>query len=68
MAFMNTDGFRLYAGENVSSYATFEMAKEAAKKYMPSEQYLRIELISDVAPGDADWWAYEYEKNEWVPS
>ncbi len=68
MAFMNKDGFRLYAGENVSSHATFELAKEAAQKYMPNEKYLRIEILVEIAPGDADWWAFEYGKNEWVPS
>jgi hypothetical protein len=65
---MSTDGFRLYAGQNISSHATFELAKEAAHKYMPNENYLRIEILVEIAPGDADWWAYEYDKNEWVPS
>ena len=64
---MNRNGFRLYAGKNVSHHASFELAKAEAKKYMPNEKYLRIEVLIEI-PGKADWWAYEYEKEAWVPS
>lgn len=64
---MNKDIFRLYAGKNISHHASFELAKAEAKKYMPNEKYLRIEVLIETQ-NEADWWAYEYEKEAWVPS
>ncbi len=60
--------YRLYAGKVVSYHATFDAAKEEASKHMANERYLRIEILTEIAPCEADWWAYEYEKNAWVPS
>ncbi|WP_346837033.1 hypothetical protein [Microbulbifer sp. SAOS-129_SWC] len=68
MASMNIDFYKLYAGDLVTFHSTFEEAKEAAKKYMPDESYLRIEILKEIGPQEADWWAYEYESNKWNPS
>ncbi|BBM03806.1 hypothetical protein [Microbulbifer sp. GL-2] len=65
---MIEDCYRLYAGEIITNHSTFEDAKEAAKKYMPAESYLRIEILKEMGAHKADWWAYEYESNKWVPS
>jgi len=68
MTAMSIDLYKLYAGNVTTFHSTFEEAKEAAKKYMPDESYLRIEVLKEIGPYEADWWAYEYESNQWIPS
>jgi hypothetical protein len=68
MESMSEDNYKLYAGNETSCYSTFEGAKEAAKSFIPDKVYLRIEILIDVGPHEADWWAYEYKNNQWVPS
>jgi hypothetical protein len=68
MANMTEDNYRLYVDKDISHYETFEAAKDAAKLFMPSRACLRIEILADVSEGEADFWAYEYEANQWVPS
>ncbi len=63
-----TEKYKLYAGKETSYYSTFEEAKEAAKEVMPNEVCLRIEILKEIDPQEADWWAYEYENNQWTPS
>lgn len=65
---MNKDNFRLYSGSEMSHYGTMKEAKEAAKSFMPNKPELRIEIIMEMASGEADWWAYNYETKEWEPS
>lgn len=68
MAAMNENNYKLYAGEEISYYPTFEKAKEAGKEYMIEGVYLRIEILEEIGDGEADWWAYEYENGRWAPS
>jgi len=68
MANMNEDNYRLYAGKEIFYYSTFEDAKDAAKQFMPNKVGLRIEILVDLEPFEADFWAYEYENNQWTPS
>ena len=68
MATMNEINYRLYAGKEIFSHPTFEEAKEAAKSFMPNELPLRIEVLPEGGPLEADWWAYEYENKQWKPS
>lgn len=65
---MSDKNYRLYAGTQVSYYVTFDDAKQAAEAYIPHENYLRIEILIDIKPGEADWWAYEYDTKQWAPS
>jgi hypothetical protein len=62
------NSYKLYYGEKCSYHKSFEAAKEEAKRYMPNNTELRIEIMCDIEPGMADYWAYEYEINKWVPS
>lgn len=68
MANMNEENYRLYAGSERFYYSTFEDAKSAAKRFMPSKVELRIEILVELEEFDADFWAYEYENKQWVPS
>ncbi|WP_444958744.1 hypothetical protein [Microbulbifer sp. ZKSA002] len=65
---MSDQNYRLYAGKNISHYDSFEAAKEAAKKHMIEKAELRIEILTDLSPDKADFWAYEYDTKQWVPS
>ncbi len=65
---MIEENYRLYAGKEVFYYSTFEDAKEAAKKFMPKKIGLRIEILTELEPFEADFWAYEYEISQWTPS
>ena len=60
--------YRLYVGNEISHYETFSEAKVAAHSYQPDKVELRIEILIDLEPGEADFWAYEYESNQWAPS
>lgn len=68
MANMTEDAYKLYAGKEVFFYSSMEEAKEAARAFMSQRVYLRIEVLADIPLGEADWWAYEYDNNKWVPS
>ena len=65
---MTEHNYRLYAGKEISHYETFDAAKESAKLFMPDKVSLWIEILIDIEPGEADFWAYEYEANQWAPS
>ena len=65
---MNKDNYKLYAGKEVFFYSSMEEAKEASKEFISQRVYLRIEVLVDIPLGEADWWAYEYENNQWAPS
>jgi|GEM_PF-4391067 len=45
-----------------------EEAKDAAKAFMPSKPVLRIEILIDIDLHEADFWAYNYDTNQWEPS
>ncbi len=62
------NSYKLYFGEKHSYHESFEAAKNEAKKHMPNNTELRIEIMCDIEPGMADFWAYEYESNKWAPS
>ncbi len=68
MGKMIEDNYRLYAGKEIFYYSTFEDAKEAAKLFMPNKVELRIEILAELEPFAADFWAYEYESHKWAPS
>lgn len=68
MANMNEENYKLYAGTDTSFYANFEEAKDAAKEFMADKVSLRIEVLIELSTNQADWWAYEYENNQWAPS
>ncbi|VVT24312.1 conserved hypothetical protein [Marinobacter salarius] len=63
---MSNEVFKLYAGEEITIHSSLDAAKKAAKKYMPTEKYLRIEEVDGELGGD--WWAYEYDIDQWAPS
>ena len=65
---MNEENFRLYVGRGISHYRTMEEAKEAARSFMPEMPELRIEILKKIPLSETDWWAYNYETNEWEPS
>ena len=65
---MNEENFRLYVGSEITHYRTFEEAKDAAKSFMPGRSELRIEIMMDIDLDEADFWAYNYETNQWEPS
>ena len=58
--------YRLYVGSIILYFATFEDAKNESKKLMLGNPELRIEILTETE--GADFWAYEYENNQWVPS
>ncbi len=62
------EGFRLYADSMTSYHATFDGAKEAARPFMASKGELRIEILFDINPGEADFWAFNYDNGQWEPS
>jgi len=68
MAKVKEDIFRLYIDSMIYRYESFEEATEAAREYMPDEPSLRIEIVGEDGPIEADWWAYDYESNMWAPS
>lgn len=65
---MYSEDFRLYSDSKVTYHATFDEAKEAAQPLMPRKIELRIEILADIGPGEADFWAYNYDKEQWEPS
>ncbi|MHA2936666.1 hypothetical protein ACXJY6_00055 [Vibrio sp. RC27] len=65
---MKKGNYKLYAGEEVSYYSSMETAKEAAKIFIAKQVYLRIEILVELPVGAVDWWAYEYNNKQWVPS
>lgn len=65
---MSESDYKLYAGNEQLFFSSFEEAQEAAKGYMASKAGLRIEILIDIPVGAADFWAYEYEAGQWVPS
>ncbi|MCU7844239.1 MAG: hypothetical protein KZQ93_10405 [Candidatus Thiodiazotropha sp. (ex Monitilora ramsayi)] len=58
--------FRLYVDAEKYHYFTFEEAKLAAQGHMQGNPELRIEILFET--GGPDFWAYEYQSKEWVPS
>ncbi len=60
------DNYRLYIGTKRLYFSTFEEAKQEAEKCMPGKEELRIEIL--IETDGPDFWAYEYNKNQWVPS
>ncbi|MCC5853884.1 MAG: hypothetical protein JJU30_13670 [Alkalimonas sp.] len=65
---MNSEDFRLYVDSEVTYHATFKEAEEAAQPFMPRKAELRIEILAEIEPGEADFWAYNYDKQQWEPS
>ena len=63
---MNPGNYRLYVDAKQFYCSSFEEAKEAAKEHLSGRPELRIEILQETE--GADFWAYEYENNEWVPS
>ena len=69
MPIMKEDNFRLYVDREIFHYRTMEEAKEAAKPLMSAGRpELRIEILMDIDLSQADFWAYNYETNQWEPS
>ena len=62
----NDECYRLYVNSKTYLYSTFEQAVLAAQEYMQGSPELRIEIL--VETDGADFWAYEYQSNRWVPS
>lgn len=60
------ENYRLYVGKEQSYFETFDAAKEAAIEFMSNKPALRIEIL--VGDNASDFWAYEYEAKQWVPS
>ena len=65
---MNEENYRLYVGSEMTYYRTLEEAKDAARSFMPGKAELRIEILVEIGQNEADFWAYSYETNQWVPS
>ncbi|WP_220718576.1 hypothetical protein [Agarivorans litoreus] len=65
---MSQNNYRLYVDGDFTHYDTFENAQEAAKKHMLQKPELRIEILKELPQGSADFWAFEYSTNKWVPS
>ena len=63
---VNELNYRLYVGNITLHFATFEDAKKESEKLMPSKPELRIEILTETE--GADYWAYEYQIKQWVPS
>ena len=63
---MEEENYRLYIGTKQLYFSTFDEAKLEANKYMKEKPELRIEIL--VETNGADFWAYEYENKQWVPS
>lgn len=68
MYIMKEGPCRLYIGGEYKKYDSVLEAKEVAEKSMEKKLELRIELLVELDDFEADFWAYVYEKNEWVPS
>ncbi len=66
MCIENNDNYRLYIGSKRLHFATFEEAKREAEQYMPETEELRIEIL--IETNGPDFWAYEYNNHQWVPS
>ena len=60
------DNFRLYANSEQFYFSTIEEAKIQAEKYKQAKTELRIEFLIETA--GADFWAFDYRLNDWVPS
>jgi hypothetical protein len=58
--------YRLYINSEQYYFSTYEEAVKAAEKYMKNKPELRIEVLCETE--GADFWAYEYAGNKWVPS
>lgn len=68
MVYMTEGDFKLYAGKEIFCYLTLEEVKAAAEYFIPNKTILRIEISVENGSNENDWWAYEYENNQWVPS
>jgi hypothetical protein len=66
MGMVMVENYRLYVETELSYFETFEAAKEASEKFMSNKPELRIELLT--GPNATDFWAYEYEAGQWIPS
>ncbi len=58
--------YRLYVGSQLYYFPTFDSAKLAAQEYELSKPELRIEVL--IETDGADFWAYDYQLKQWVPS
>jgi len=63
---MEEENYRLYINAEQLNFESFDKAKEEAKMHLSDKPELRIEILLETE--DADFWAYEYEKDQWVPS
>lgn len=60
------ENYRLYVDTSLFYFATFQQAKREAEKHISKKAELRIEVLIETE--GADFWAFEYETNQWVPS
>lgn len=58
--------YRLYIDSEYFVFDSLEKAKARAQEYFKEKAELRIEYLFETE--DADFWAYDYESKEWVPS
>ena len=63
---MNKENYRLYVNSEKYYFSTFEEAKEQAQNHIKDKPELRIEVLIETE--GADFWAYEYQSKQWVPS
>ncbi len=56
------DNYRLYVNGAISYFPTMDAAKQAAVSFMRYRPGFRIEILLDIEPGEADFWAFNYEK------
>lgn len=61
-----SNNYRLYVGGQQYYFPTFDSAKLAAQKYEQSKSELRIEVL--IETDNADFLAYDYQLQKWVPS
>ena len=61
-----SDNYRLYVGDRHYYFPTFDSAKLAAQKFEQSKPQLRIEVL--IETDSADFWAYDYQLKQWLPS
>ena len=62
----NEGSYRLYIGNQKLYFSTFDEAKKESEKHMSRKPEMRIEAL--IETDDADFWAYEYQNKQWVPS
>ncbi|MRX28632.1 hypothetical protein [Kangiella sp. HZ709] len=58
----------LYIGTERKKCESVAKAKSIATENMTRKPALRIELLSELDEFEADFWAYNYDLKEWVPS